>query len=126
MIHYPLFVIGQIDFTRRILVPTYQVNRQPIYTSWKDGYGVTHRDITRFKMSGTFTLYFDSIADQLEFQELLRVSTTAGGYVDTMLYDNLSNKTYPAQVYLDIAPRNVLPLLGEAEHDGIAVKIEER
>ena len=122
-----LFSFGGVDYTRRITVPDYQINRLPIYTTWTDGNNITHRDVSRYQLSGSFTVWFDSVSDQLAFQSELNAAVqAAGGYLPCSLYAVNDDAVYSANVYVDWTPKNELPLLGRGKHGGIQLKITER
>lgn len=121
-----MFAFGGVDYTRRITVPDYQINRLPLYTTWTDGNNITHRDVSRYQLSGTFTVWFDNADEQLAFQAALTAAMAATGYLPCNLYAVNDNAVYAANVYVDWTPKNELPLLGRGKHGGIQLKITER
>lgn len=121
-----LFAFGGTDYTRLIRVPDYQINRQPVYTSWKDGNNINRRDVSRYQLSGSLTVYFNSPDAQEDFLAALNSAMAVTGYLSCSLYAVNTDAVYDADVYVDFSPKNELPLLGRADHGGIQLKITER
>ena len=121
-----LWSFGGVDYTRKIQVPNYEVNRIPEYTQWTDGNDIDHRDISRQRISGTITVYFDSAGEQLDFLAALNAAIAPTGYLSCKLYAVNLNAVYDCDCFVDFAPKNELPLLGRAKHGGIQIKLTER
>lgn len=121
-----LFEFNNTDYTRRIPVGTYTVNRQPVYSHWDDADGITHRDVTRTRISGSFTVWFDSIPEQTAFFAALNAAMAANGYLHCKLYLNNIDAVAETNVFVDYSVKNELPLLGRGKHGGTVLKITER
>lgn len=120
-----LFEINGEDFTHRIMMTTYAVNRKPRYNEWEDENGTKHRDNYAYKVQGSFKMYFDSIEDYLHFVEVLNEQTTAGGVTPVVLYVNNTNSVRETNVFIDFEPQNDMPYFGVTEHDGFTINLEE-
>ena len=76
-----LFLLGFKDYTRKILVPTYNINLAPVSETWTDANGRLHSTTFRTKISGSFTMKFDSLTDYHNFmQELQAVRSDSENY----------------------------------------------
>lgn len=120
-----LFRIDKTDLTNKIVAPTYKINSKPVYKKWIDANAVTHREIYRKKVEGTFTIKFKNKEEYFHFLELLKEYTTNGGYVPVSLYVNNLNEVRDANVFIDIDPENKIPYIGTGQDNGFKVKIEE-
>lgn len=121
-----LFEFNGTDYTHHIQVPNYTVNRQPVFTSWEDANGITHRDVTRQRISGSFTVWFDSPAAQIAFFAALNAAMAGTGYLHCRLYINNLDTVVDADVFVDYSIKNELPLLGRGNHGGTVIKLTER
>ena len=120
-----LFRIGTVDFTKRITVPSYKVNRHPQYHEWVNGNGVTRRHVYRQKISGTFTMRFVNPEDYFEFINMVSENTGAGGYTPVSVYVNNINEVVNTNVFINFDPANTLPVMGTRKDSGFQVTIEE-
>ena len=123
-----LFVVDGIDFTEHIKVPSYKVNRTPVYEEWEDGNYLKHREITRTRVSGSFTVLFDDVLDFDQFvltiESLIENSDT--GAIPMTVYIN--NKVITAEInaFIKYTPANEKPIYGIEKVSGFEVSIEEQ
>ncbi len=74
---FPLFKLYdndndvEVDYTKNILVPSYQVLEYDMSESWTDGFGRTHRAVYRTKIGGKFTMTFQSYDEYHDFMRVL-------------------------------------------------------
>lgn len=78
--------IGTTDITRHILSGTYAVNEENIFHEWIDANKVTHRDIIRQKVSGSFELKFNTEEEYAAFCELIKTNSTTAHLLPMTLY----------------------------------------
>lgn len=121
-----LFTLGYKDYTRNILLPTYNINEFPVSESWQDANGVTHSTTFRTKISGSFTMVFDSLSDYYNFmQELDTVRSASENYYNiTSLYITNRNRI-DTSINMMI---NMTPILNPKARGGIeelAITLEE-
>lgn len=115
------------DYTSNITVPDYQINKKPEYVEYTDCNYVVHRDIARAaKISGTFTLYFDDVADIQAFFTNVENHTLTDGSVHCKIYVMNLMQLKDAYLYLEYTPSNTLPYMGTKSHDGFQVTVTER
>lgn len=121
-----LFVMAGKDYTRNVLVPSYQVERLPVEIKWTDANYNEHRTTIRHQFKGSLKLRFWCADDVAAWLSRLRHSKTAGGYVPCVLYDERTDAVYDADCFLDFKLPDDLPLYGTGEQADIAVTITER
>ena len=127
-----LLTINNIDFTGKINQRKYNVQKQPVYSTWVDGNGITHRVITRTRVSGSFTMTFSSAADYDAFTGAVAAVKTNGGYCPITIYANNTKETLNINAFVDFETA----LRWTLQYDqntgstpalaGVTVKIEER
>lgn len=120
-----LFKIGEKDYTRDIRVPGYTVNRLPSYYEWTDANRLVHRDIARYQIAGEITICFRRKPDYLDFIHTIRDYMQLQGFVPCELYINNEDCVVHAECFIDLAPANILPLVGSTS-DALSVTIVER
>lgn len=121
-----LFVLNGVDYTNRIVVPSYKISSFSTYTEWVDGNFTTHRDNHVDKLKGTFTLKFQTQNEYFAFLNTYNRALNKDGTVRTELYSNKHNITREAYVFLDFDPENTLPYMGYKDYEGFEVTIQER
>lgn len=122
-----LLVIDNVDFTTYIEVPTYQVNKNDVYTKWTDANHIEHRYLNRTKISGSFTFQFSDPGDFHKFLELIKEKTTTGRYVpNCLVYCVNVRQVELANLYFNFDPKEVTPFIGIKDYGGIEIEIEER
>lgn len=81
-----------IDFTKYIVVPTYDVNSTDINEDWTDADYVTHRIVVREKVTGTFDIRFSSVKEYNDFMDILYQNRVVNGKGYTELRVQVNNK----------------------------------
>lgn len=120
------FKMGGTDYTSKIKMGTYKVNSQPVYEEWTDGNYLTHRVVTRRRLSGSFTMLFDDPVEYYEFLYKVQDLTGIEGYTTASLYVNNLHTIQDANVYISLEPINLVPYFGAKSHDGFTISINER
>lgn len=122
-----LFKIDTIDYTNRIVVPSYKVSDMPVSTEWTDSNWTTHRITHARKASGTFTLKFQSPEEFQNFMTIVNSLTRKDGTIRCSLYmNNLNGVKEDIFVYLDFDAANTMPYMGTKDYDGFDVTVKER
>ena len=125
-----LFKMGAYDLTEHIVVPTYKVNEQPAYEEWKDANYTIHREITRTKVQGSFTVQFSSLIEFEEFLNAYESNTVQDGSTHATVYshnkvNDQQGMTKTTYVFMDFDPADTLPVIG-SEDSGFEITISER
>ena len=115
------------DYTSNITVPSFTINKKPEYVEYEDCNYVTHREIARAaKISGSFTLYFQTYADIQAFFLNVENNTLSDGSVHCKIWVMNLMTVKDAYLYLEYAPANTLPYFGAKDYDGFQVTVTER
>ncbi len=122
-----LLKINTTDITGRIVQNSYTVNRLPVYKTYEDANGATHRRHIRDKVQGEFKMVFSDLADYESFKALVDANTSATNYsIPVTAYDNLSGNYYTVNAFIDYTPTIKQQLNLQEYVEVIDVKIEER
>lgn len=122
-----LFKINTTDITGHIVQNSYTVNRVPVYKTYEDANGATHRRHIRDKVQGEFKLVFSDVQEYATFKALLDANTSATTYaVPVTAYDNMSGNYYTVNAFLDYKPTVKQQLNLDEYIEVIDVKVEER
>lgn len=120
-----LFCIGENDYTKYITVPSYKVNRSPVSIEWEDCNYVKHKVIKRWKVAGTFSLYFDDIESYKSFINDVNENTSGTDDINLTVYLNDCFEIYHGKFFLQMDLQNDMPFLGCHSHDTLSITIEE-
>lgn len=122
-----LFVVSNKDFTQHIKVPSYKVNRSEDYEEWKDVNKVRHREITRTKVSGSFTLIYDDVTELDDFFDTIEAAKALhpSGAVEMTVYLNNLHTVDTITATIKYTPANERPYFGREKVSGFEVSIEE-
>lgn len=100
------FIIGTTDFSAHVIAGTYSVINRPVYVTWADGDGHSHRKLKREKISGSFDMFFKTMEEYQTLITAIEASKVANSnsYVTATLTDNYSNTDATSKFYIDFAP----------------------
>lgn len=122
-----LLKINTTDVTGNIVQNSYTVNRLPVYKTYEDANGATHRRHIRDRIQGKFQMVFSDLSDYQAFKTLIDANTSATNYsVPVTAYDNLSGDYHTVNVFLDYEPTVMQSVSLREYMKVIDVKIEER
>lgn len=123
-----LFILNDVDYTKNILMPSYKVQRQPVTKEWEDATYKKHKDLLRWRLEGSFTLYFDDVSEFQSFMTNLNNLRliSLDNYIPATLYDNDKMEQVTSYFDIKITLSNNLPYYGTKKHDGYEVEIEEK
>lgn len=121
-----LFILNDVDYTNHILVPSYKVQKEPVTKTWEDATYKIHADVVRWRMQGSFTIYFDSNEELNDFLTNLRNCRGLDNYTDATLFDNESREQVVSRYKFKISLVNNVPYFGVKKHDGYEVQVEEQ
>ncbi len=120
-----LFEVLETDFTPYIVSKTYKMNQQDTYESWVDGNGITHRNVYRSKISGSFEMKFINRTAYGSFLAALDAVKTDGYHIVTVFVNNkLLPKTIEA--FITIEPSMTAQYSNVPEFEQFSVKVEQR
>lgn len=122
-----VFSIGEIDYSDKILMDTYNVNMIDVFTTWEDANGTTHRDIYRHKIQGQFDMMISKLSEYQAFINNLHLGVTNGGYVRCKLaVNNYDVENVVADLFIDYTPVRSMNNNYTKGYLSFTVTIEER
>lgn len=99
-----LLSIGNVDFTKCIVVGSYAMNKVDEFKEFKDASGVVRRYAIRQKMSGTVNLYFRNDDYKQQFTDVIKNKKDYdGSYLITAKANN-TDETVSFRGYVSAAP----------------------
>lgn len=122
-----LLKINTTDVTGNIVQNTYCVNKLPVYKTYEDANGATHRRHIRDKVSGEFKMAFKDVADYATFKALLDTNVSSTNFsIPVTAYDNMTGNYYSINAFIDYK-NTVMQSASLKEYiKVIDVKLEER
>jgi len=122
-----VFKIGNNDYSGKVIVDTYNVNRIAVYTEWEDANGTKHRDVYRKRIQGDFEMQISKISEYQAFIADVQANTTNGGYVPCYVCVNNENQeNVSADLFIDYAPIKTMQNNYTKGFLSFTVTIEER
>lgn len=122
-----LLKIDNVDFTNNIVVPTYSINKNNMYITWTDANHIDHQYLTRTKVSGSFTAFFDSVSTLNLFLETIEKNRTKEGYIpNCLVYCNNTETVELIDIFVDFITPGILPVVGTSKNETFEVTISQR
>lgn len=121
-----LLTINGKDYTSHILVPSWNVCTEPIFTEWIDGNGTYHRDVTRKRVVGTFDFLFLRPEDYTTFLEDLEAVKTLNNSYEISVYIDNEEITKAVDAFVSFTVNMNRVAGGSVDADRFTVTIEER
>jgi len=121
-----LFTIGSTDLTKWEETTAHAVNRDDVFEEWTDGNYITHRVITRTRISGTVTLSFSRETDFTNFMSLMTTARNINGYYPITVWCNNTNTSESINAFLDISGDTKWDVTSPIKHNTITVAITGR
>lgn len=125
-----LLSINGVDFTKNIVVPSWAINSTEIATAWTDGNGIFHRDVTRTRVTGTFSFKDRSrnqSDDYAAFRAALDAVATANNAYTLTVWINNEEQARTIESYLTYTPSMTRSKSGGPIYpDAFQIRLEER
>lgn len=122
-----LFILGGVDYTSHIVVPSYKVQKEPVTETWEDALYTQHIQVKRRRLQGSFKIYFDTIDDlNIFLNKLENERDESDNYTPATLYDNWSRQKVTSKFYFKLSLVNDKPYYGVKKHDGYEIQVEEK
>lgn len=99
-----VFAIGANDYSAKIIMDTFEVNKIPIYTQWEDANGITHRDVYRKKVQGQFDMEIRNLSEYQAFINDVENNMTRDNYLPCTIAVNNTNEVVSANIFLEYSP----------------------
>ncbi len=114
------------DYSDKILMDTYNVNRIDVYTEWEDANGTIHRDIYRQKIQGEFEMKISNMAEYMAFIADIRTRKNQGYVPCKVAVNNYNLENVIALLFIDYEPIRTMNNNYTKGYLSFTVKIEER
>lgn len=121
-----LFILNDVDYTQHIMVPTYKVQREEVTKEWEDALYQNHVDLLRYRLEGSFTIYFDNISEFFEFLDTLENMRGTDNYIEATLYDNKTHTLKTSKFQFTLTLQNDLPYYQVERHNGYNIQVKEK
>ena len=120
--------INSVDFSSYVVQRTYKVQNVKEYAAWVDGNRITHRTLTRQKVTGSFDIRFTNETDYNSFLSAITSATTADDYTAVTLYVLNDKQLMTINAFLTLTTRSVWTQIGtrRAALFQVTVKVEQR
>lgn len=123
-----LAVVNSIDITDYIIKDTYEINTEPIYTSWDDANYVEHRVYVRDKVKGSFEFITFGDAPRVAFLDFLNIlkAATTNNVLTIGLYVQNEGTFQAINCFYTIESTQHAPTTDGRYVDRAVIRIEER
>lgn len=121
-----IFKIGNNDYSAKILMDTFEVNRIAVFTSWEDANGTTHRDTYRTRIQGQFDMEIMNMVEYQAFVSDVMSNITRDNYLPVTIAVNNTNETVNADVFIEYTPVRTINNNFTKSYQAFTVTIEER
>ena len=126
----PIFLeINETDFSSNVIQRSYNIQKAEEYATWVDGNWITHREISRTRVSGSFNMTFLSENAYESFLSAVEAVKTSGGYCPIKLWVNTSKQLETINAFLTITTKTVWTTEAfgsEPAVSGVTVKVSQR
>ena len=122
-----VFKIGDHDYSGKVLMDTYNVNRIDVYTTWEDANGTTHRDIYRQKIQGQFDIMISKLSEYQAFINDIHEQVTNGGFIPCKVaVNNYDDENVDANLFVEYSPVRSMNNNYTKGYLSFTVTVEER
>lgn len=122
-----VFKIGENDYSGKVLMDTFNVNRIDVFTTWEDANGTTHRDIYRHKIQGQFDMMISKLSEYQAFINDIHDQSTNGGYVPCKIaVNNYDVENVDADLFIEYTPVRSMNNNYTKGYLSFTVTVEER
>lgn len=96
-----LTITGAVIITDFLDYQNYEMNRNPVYSTWTDGNLVDHRYSVRTRIEGKATLGFKDSSDFTAFVSSMETAKQADGFYNVEAFVQNTNSTETFEAYID-------------------------
>lgn len=122
-----LFIVGNENYTNNIIVGTYAINNKPVYKTYTDSNGNTHRFKTRDKIVGSFNMFFKTAEEFNAFSAVVKSNESSVNFsVPVTVTVNNTGEEKLINAFIDYETTRNLNGRREDYFDVFKVNIEER
>ena len=99
---FELLKVNSVDFTSYVVQKSYSVQKQDEYAKWTDGNWIEHREVTRQRISGSFSMTFTTETEFDTFKSALNAVKT-NGYYPIQVYVNTTKTLESINAFLEFS-----------------------
>lgn len=99
-----MFMVGEEDYSSRVVAENYKISSKPEYELWTDANGREHRSKYRSRVSGTLEMLFLSINEYQDFIYLLESTQARDLTYPLTVYDNITEQSVEITGFIDFDP----------------------
>lgn len=121
-----LFKIDTTDLTPWEKTSEHEANKTEVWEEWTDGNLVTHRVVSRTKVTGKVILNFSRLTDYTAFLTLLATKRNVNGYYPVSIYCSNTDTLETVNAFLDVSGDTQFDVTAPIKHYSVTISITER
>lgn len=121
-----LFKIDTTDLTPWEKTSEHEANKTEVWEEWTDGNLVTHRVVSRTRVTGKVILNFSRLTDYTAFLTLLSTKRNVNGYYPVSIYCSNTDTLETVNAFLDVSGDTQFDVTAPIKHYSVTISITER
>ena len=121
-----LFKIDTTDLTPWEKTSEHEANKTEVWEEWTDGNLVTHRVVSRTRVTGKVILNFSRLTDYTAFLTLLFTKRNVNGYYPVSIYCSNTDTLETVNAFLDVSGDTQFDVTAPIKHYSVTISITER
>ena len=121
-----LFKIDTTDLTPWEKTSEHEANKTEVWEEWTDGNLVTHRVVSRTRVTGKVILNFSRLTDYTAFLTLLSTKRNVNGYYPVSVYCSNTDTLETVTAFLDVSGDTKFDVTAPIKHYSVTISITER
>lgn len=121
-----LFKIDTTDLTPWEKTSEHDANKTEVWEEWTDGNLVTHRVVSRTRVTGKVILNFSRLTDYTAFLTLLSTKRTVNGYYPVSIYCSNTDTLETVNAFMDVSGDTQFDVTAPIKHYSVTISITER
>lgn len=121
-----LFKIDTTDLTPWEKTSEHEANKTEVWEEWTDGNLVTHRVVSRTRVTGKVILNFSRLTDYTAFLTLLSTKRNVNGYYPVSVYCSNTDTLETVNAFLDVSGDTQFDVTAPIKHYSVTISITER
>ena len=119
-------ILGRKAFTDNVVGGSYAINSKDVFTSWTDANGITHREVIRQQVTGSFNLAFQTMDEYNDFVSYIQRSFEDDNYLQCEMTVNNTGEDKEFNAYITFTPSRDIGVGWRDVIYQITVKVEEK
>ena len=121
-----LFKIDTTDLTPWEKTSEHEANKTEVWEEWTDGNLVTHRVVSRTRVTGKVILNFSRLTDYTAFLALLSTKRNVNGYYPVSIYCSNTDTLETVNAFLDVSGDTQFDVTAPLKHYSVTISVTER